>query len=323
MAKNLSSPTIQIHYTSEKFPRGVLSGFANPLEVEVEELLWAAITVGRANLNDVLAHGRYSEFELIYRISMVLANLRIGGGNRLVRSPAFMHLDPSEKGAVSYFLGLTMAKLFSEKLLNVPWLLHLDVYRDQLDVNGSLISRQKPDLIGLSSARQWIIVESKGRANGLTRNLLQNGKQQTRMIRSIDKKRPYLRISAATYFSRNELEFAWKDPDDEAKDAINIVTKTEDYLRNYYRLIFTILTAHEAKDNNGFMAYTFPNLGITIGLQTQIYRAYQNQGLVFLEEFNLNSAQRLPAVDNQLFYVGHDGVAIGISPAIKRQLHGR
>jgi hypothetical protein len=86
--KSVPNPPIRIPYHSRDFG-GHLPNGAHTLIVWPEQLLWAAATVGRANFIDVL--------------------------------------DPTEKGAVSYNLGLVVSKLFSEMLLGVPWLLHLDV----------------------------------------------------------------------------------------------------------------------------------------------------------------------------------------------------
>jgi hypothetical protein len=46
----------------------------------------------------------------------VWANLREEANAWIVRSDAFLGLDPSEKCAISYFLGLTVAKLLAERL---------------------------------------------------------------------------------------------------------------------------------------------------------------------------------------------------------------
>jgi hypothetical protein len=55
---------------------------------------------------------------------------------------------------VSYFLGLTMCKLFAAKLLDTPWLRHLDIYGDRYRV--LLTGRSRPDLFGLSTtSREW------------------------------------------------------------------------------------------------------------------------------------------------------------------------
>ena len=88
------------------------------------EVVHAAITVGRANWRDVFRHGLYSKYEMLYRASMIYANLRAYRG-RIAATSAFLALDPSEKSAVTYFLGLTFAKLIATRLLAIEWLLHL------------------------------------------------------------------------------------------------------------------------------------------------------------------------------------------------------
>ena len=103
------------------------------------EILWAAITVGKANLYDLWRFGQYSWLETAFRTSLVFANLMADRNGRLRKPPTYRLLDPSEKGAVSYFLGITIAKLFAEKLLEVPWLLHLDVYRSFLRLRRRMV----------------------------------------------------------------------------------------------------------------------------------------------------------------------------------------
>ena len=89
-----------------------------------DELIRAAVTVGRRNWTDVLQHGTYSVLEMLWRVAIVRANLVEEPDGRLSQSTAFIGLDPSEKGAVTYFLGLVFTKLIADKLFGVPWLLH-------------------------------------------------------------------------------------------------------------------------------------------------------------------------------------------------------
>src|SRR5687767_4042942 len=120
----------KLHYNATNFPAALGASLKGSKTVSFpwEELVWAAISVGRAELFHILRHGPFSAFEIIYRAAIVYANLRETGTGELARSKAYEGLDPSEKGAISYFMGLTLAKLLSEKLLDVPWLMHLDVY---------------------------------------------------------------------------------------------------------------------------------------------------------------------------------------------------
>lgn len=63
-------PTID--YISEDFPAGgpVANGFA-VLTATWDDLLWAAVTVGRPNRNYVFLHGTASMYEALFRLSLV------------------------------------------------------------------------------------------------------------------------------------------------------------------------------------------------------------------------------------------------------------
>ena len=74
------------------------------IPVSWAEVVHAAITVGRANRDAVFRHGLYSTYEMLYRASMIYANLR-ARRERITATSAFRALDPSEKSAVTYSLG--------------------------------------------------------------------------------------------------------------------------------------------------------------------------------------------------------------------------
>ena len=96
------------------------------------QIVWAAISVGKAESAHVLRYGLHSGFELLRRIGIVFANWREDASGRVCKTSAFKALNPSEKGAMSYFFGLTVAKLLASARLGVPWLMHLDVYRHRV-----------------------------------------------------------------------------------------------------------------------------------------------------------------------------------------------
>ena len=80
--------------------------------------------VSRPDIIHVFRHGDASVYEAIFRWSMVRIALEQRGvrGQRLVRTDAFKHMDPTEEGAINYFLGLIACKLFASKLLDAPWI---------------------------------------------------------------------------------------------------------------------------------------------------------------------------------------------------------
>ncbi len=310
---------MEINYTSQNFLYHYGTDFRgiNQLQFTVQELMWSAITVGRANIIDVLSHGIYSEYEILYRASIIVANLSQNGIN-LFKSSAYEHLDPSEKSAVSYFLGLTFTKLLCAKRLNIPWLLHIDVYREQFSRGGQAFrfgsSRSRPDLIGLDIRRNWTVIESKGRTNKMERNLLNSAKNQTQNLRQIGGQYPNLRIAIVTHFINGQLTVDWSDPLDYNEENFNIETNSEEFLFNYYKIIFNVLQTNEKSiiELDGFLSYSFDAINLTIGLDKNIYNAYEKKDLAQIQpKYELNSSA-FKAISDQEFYAGIDGILIGL-----------
>lgn len=205
------------------------------LSVSWAEIIWAAISVGRGRLGHLTQYGVFSAFEITYRAALIYANLREGPNGVLGRSSAYNGLDPSEKGAVSYFLGMTLAKLFSHRLLRVPWLMHLDVYRQQLQ--PILLGKSRPDFVGLTTTSDWVVMEAKGRTNEYEESVLQNAKIQTQQLTTVQGASPVFRVGCLAYFSAGNLQFAMRDPegnsDEEKIKDLPLVKET--LLRDYYR----------------------------------------------------------------------------------------
>jgi hypothetical protein len=175
----------RLPYTPEGFGKYLGNALNSPSEIVFswEELCRAAITVGRRSWADVLKFGTYSLLEALWRVAIVRANLVETYDGKIRQSSAFSALDPSEKCGVSYFLGLALTKLVAEKLFRVPWLLHLDTYRQELASN--LAFPRKPDFVGMDAWDRWIVAESKGRSRGVANNLLAAAKRQVRSLRRI------------------------------------------------------------------------------------------------------------------------------------------
>ena len=169
---------LHIPYRSEHFPPGIVQNGRGMLPVTWDDILGAAITVGRPNRYIVFRHGDASVYEAFFRWSIIRMTLeQPPTSSRLRRTAAARTLDPSEKAAVSYFLGMTFCKLFATNLLNTPWLLHLDVFRPQLD--PILSGRSRPDLVGQEhGTNRWHAFESKGRSNLIDANVKNRAKIQ-------------------------------------------------------------------------------------------------------------------------------------------------
>lgn len=206
--------SIEIRYESEDFPASsrVANG-VNTLRFSWDDLLWSALTVGRPNRHYVFRHGDSSLYEALFRLSLIrmaLEQSAIGGG-RLRRTDAAQSLDPSEKGAVNYFLGLSVCKLFADCLLDIPWMLHLDVFRKSLD--SKVVGASRPDLVGQDRSAKWFAFECKGRTAAPSTDTKTKMKRQATRLVSVNGVAPTLHVGGVSYFSRDELCFYWCDPE--------------------------------------------------------------------------------------------------------------
>jgi hypothetical protein len=234
--------TLHIAYESEDFPTGatVTNGEAT-LQTSWNEILWAAITVGRPNRHYVFRHGSASQYEALFRWSLIRMAIEQHGSTRLrlQRTDAAKSLDPSEKGAVNYFLGMTMCKLFAARRLGAPWMLHLDVFRPQL--NPVLNGRSRPDLVGQTTSGEWIGMESKGRISEPGPVAKQKAKDQAERLVSVSGVAPILNIGAITFFRSDVLRFYWCDPTPNERGKSIRVDATEDMWRSYYAPAFELV----------------------------------------------------------------------------------
>jgi len=136
------------------------------------------------------------------------------------RTDAFAALDPTEKGMVSYFLGMTLCKLFASRLLYAPWLLHLDVFRAAL--NAVTLGRSRPDLVGEDISGNWHAFESKGRSSVPSSADKEKAKVQAQRLVSVNGLNCSLQVGSFAFFRSGVLEFYWRDPDPDSKDAIEL-----------------------------------------------------------------------------------------------------
>lgn len=208
-------PKIDVQTSS--FPKRLKLGSSVVLNPTWDDILWAALTIGRPNIHYVFQYGEPSLYEALFRISMVrmaIEQALPSISHTLRRTDAFNAMDPTEKGAVNYFLGMVFCKVFSSKKLDTPWLLHLDAFASQLSVKFRR-GRSRPDLVGVdATGARWSVFECKGRASAPLPVDRTSAKNQARRVRSVDGKRCSLRVAAFTYYSGNTLRMVCDDPDE-------------------------------------------------------------------------------------------------------------
>jgi len=312
--------SLRIDYQSEDFPPGLplLKG-DNTLTTSWNDLLWAAITVGRPNRQFVFRHGEASGYEALFRLSLIRMALEQRWGYRLRRTAAARTLDPTEKGAVNYFLGITMCKLFAAKLLNAPWMLHLDVFRPDLDVQ--LASRSRPALIGQTLSRDWVVLECKGRVTSPDSNVKKRAKYQATRVVSVSGKTPAFRIGGISFFKRGVLEFYWRDPEPESEIRNPIrIQPTSEMWSHYYRPILALIQSsgtYFAQMQEERVLMRVEQADIEVGIEPQVLRhlaiAEWEGAREIAEATSLKDVAGGPSVEDTTYHP--DGIAIVAGPS--------
>ena len=271
----MTPDALRIPYETEGFPAGTVTNGTAELSVTWNDVLWAAVTVGRPNRHYVFRHGAASRYEAVFRWSLVRMGLEQSGpgGYRLRRTNAAKTLDPTEKGAINYFLGMTSCKLFAAKLLNTPWLLHLDGFRPTL--NPILTGRSRPDLIGQERVTgQWHAFECKGRISRPDSTVKQKAKGQAQRLVSVNRTRCTLHIGAITHFRNDVLQFYWRDPLPEEGNRIE-VPFTADSWRYYYSPVVQLIAESDRRSELLKDPHTFisiEGLDLELGIHPTVAR---------------------------------------------------
>lgn len=245
--------TLRIDYQSVRFPRSAGVASSGTLSTTWDELLWAAITIGRPDTYHVFRHGPPSFHETIFRLSLVRMALEQEWSGHLRRTDAFAALDPSEKGMVSYFLGMTVCKVFAARKLFTPWLLHLDSFRHRL--SAITLGRSRPDLVGQAVGGDWHAFECKGRSSSPSSEDKNKAKAQAQRLVSVGSTSCQLHIGSFAFFRNDLLEFYWRDPEPDAETPIPLPRPDQEW-RYYFEpaLSLTLETGSPALDEERALA---------------------------------------------------------------------
>jgi len=259
---------IYCRYRTHGFPpvAGVRPNGA--LSFSVSELAWKMFTTGRVP-GDVARHGPASIYEYLHRSAVIPAYLLMRHGG-LEKSGLYEVLDRSEKVGVSYALGSAMAGLWASKVLSVHHLLHLDRYGPSHGV--VTVGRRRPDYIGAGPGG-WLVVEAKGRSNGVETGLRARLTAQKRAVECVSGSPPWLAVGSVAHFQSGALEVDAYDPDelDPGAEPIGLEVDVARFYRAYY-LPFTVALAFGRTIEDGPEGIEAVELGFgqRIGLRSEI-----------------------------------------------------
>lgn len=290
---------------ASSFPAGnpwLISNGTADVEFSLTRLIHAAVTAGHDHgWRQSVLPSIAGQFELLWktsalRVAVTEQNTRRGSWQsqirRLFPSDRFNRMDPSERRALSYHLGITLSVAWARKALQIPWLLHLDVYQNQFNVNLQL-GNSRPDLIGKHRDGRWAVFECKGRSSAPDAKAENKAKYQASRITDIGGVPPSGCFALFSYYAADRSAIGKAKPkvihirvidpplskDDE--NAIHLPKFTEpNFFLSYYepwrRLVRADAVMVESRDTR-FVWRQLRDLDFRIGMLRTVAEALEMQ----------------------------------------------
>ncbi len=280
-------PTIT--FDAHGFPRSWIRR-QGVLTVSWQHIARAAVSLGTTHGPWSGAIGPHGALEMIWRVALVRANLSTDRQDRIIATDEFWSLDPSEKGAVTFFLGQVSMKLFADTM-GVPAVARVD---EILRAMGRKLRGSRPDFYGIRPHAGSVAIEVKGRTHPIDTPTIDRAKAQAASLPRVlhtGVHRPY--VHAAHFY-----DGAWKallrDPESTGEES---GPTAADILLAYYRPLAAAITDGDLfrqVDISGRQYYTrhLYAVDLTVGLQVGFVdaalRGGGGDGLELLGLFNEN-----------------------------------
>ena len=188
-----------------------------------------------------------------------------------IMTDGYYRLDQSEKSAISYFLGMTQAKVTCDMLLGVPHLVHLDAI---LALQGNPTNKSRPDFVGFDYASMTysIAVEAKGRTRNRTEDVTSKAKAQAMLLPTVVATTSNLRVASVAFFDQNYFWCAYLEDPAGPDEGLGSQT-IETLLVAYYRpVVATLSTAgiDRSVSDEATVFARLPGIDLTLGLPRAI-----------------------------------------------------
>jgi hypothetical protein len=266
-----------ISYRAVNFAPEVVGVKSGQLPLPMAELIHGAITMGALPVG--MGGARRPLLELSWRAAMIAASLEEAPrSGAWVKTDSYRRLDGSEKSAVSYFLGMTQAKITCGRLLRAPHLIHLDAF---LAMIGQQTRRSRPDLVGVNAALEaTIAVEAKGLSGLWKREVAEKAKKQAASLPGVRATSEVVRVASVASFDRDDRWEAYlEDPPAPLRPHASLSVGS--VLTTYYRpLVAALLDASDSgeaadAEDNDMITALLPGIDLTLGIPTTIVAAMQ------------------------------------------------
>ncbi|WP_372424890.1 hypothetical protein [Salinarimonas chemoclinalis] len=203
---------------SSQFPAHMHLNVMQRHDITWDQLIWSALSIGRPGRQQLALQNKSDYYEALFRCSLLWMAIEQKGFS-YYRTDAFKTLDPTEKGSVNYFIGMTVCKLFAALILRTPHTLHIDAFPGMVRLAG----RSRPDLFGQDVwNRNWRVFEAKGRGSLPSADDKLKAKQQAQRVVDINGQLPDLNVAGISYFRGDILTYTWSDPSPKGELSLSV-----------------------------------------------------------------------------------------------------
>ncbi|MFD3416263.1 hypothetical protein [Streptomyces decoyicus] len=263
----------EVWYRADSFPPDFYP--TDRMKFSADDLAHALFVTGRAPA-DRWKHGATSVYEWLHRTTLIPAYIRRTPQGRLARSDLARELDRSEKVSLSYMLGQAMTGIFSEKVVSVRFLMHVDRYWGRHGMTFAPNTKKRADLFGQRLSGTWVVAEAKGRSGGVPPELRQALIAQKRAIRSVAGKQPEIAYGCVAHFPRETdgsefLKVLAVDPPEDEPEAIDLHVDPDKFVQAYYEPFLAALEiGDEEPASGGYLFSGYGQFGLRVGVLRSI-----------------------------------------------------
>ncbi len=260
---------------------------------------------------------------ILEKVALVASNIESDPAG-MRRHPIFDTYVSDKKRIVSYNLGMAFAKFYSEKLLGIPNLIHIEF----LKKNGAVAFApqpgndrpKEPDLVGQTPDGSWHVVEAKGVSTSESQlsGKIAEAKLQIQQVATIHGASPATGNACATYIGADRIFTRLEDPP--SSDGKRLELVREKFYDAYYAPFLlaeaSLQTARRKERIDGLEVDFFDleraNRRIRIGLDSEIAE------LVLSKRYDISSgiSQKLRQYSSSdrpmdRYSIGLDGFVVG------------
>jgi hypothetical protein len=294
-----------------KVPYDRLNTELHDIQFSWPQLRHAVVTMGSPSLRAALPSTQHALAFALHKIFAIESVVEIDENGALKLPARYDDLDQSEKGVLSYWLGMCVTKIVSDEVLDVPWPVHLRHLMKAIRVD--MRDKKFPDYVGWDSKEKWHVIEAKCFQAEPGKKNRKRWVEQVDSVDLISDMHPDTRSYCLTRL-KPVISIELTDPDDDIKKRkINLPIKPEQLQRFYYQPyldLFSDELQYENKiDNNGMLykSIGFDSLNKTkysIAIERSILESVLRNELV---------KKTAPILQDD-WYLGSDGIALKKEP---------